>query len=363
MTPIPRRHHYVTKAYLEGFLEPGENNLCCYTRKRSAPFLSAPTNLANIRDFHSFKRPDGSIDCSLETQIEREIETPGIPIIRMVISGKTNLDFGQRLSLAKLVALQSVRVPFERNFMDSNNVDNLSSYLEEMDEASRKLNAPVNAIDVAVTPRDDPRLIKKWARITREQILAEIREAREDPRKSSRDTLVLLAGDLAKVFVQMEWIVYQASGTGCFITSDRPVVRTSTDNKGFGRGIRDLRSEISFPLSSTVMLRMKHYNWLLDEIRKRRPNEIKPRRKAPSQEIANLQVEDEFVELSNRTHANQAHLLVFSGRKQDWLCDWMHEPLKSPKRAVAVSDTELNLSTHRQPAKMTRKREFIIQDE
>jgi hypothetical protein len=50
MPGIPRRHHFVTKAYLEGFLELGEKHLSCYMRRRSEPFLSMPVNLANIRD-------------------------------------------------------------------------------------------------------------------------------------------------------------------------------------------------------------------------------------------------------------------------------------------------------------------------
>jgi hypothetical protein len=296
MAGIPRRHHYVTKAYLDGFLEPGANHLFCYGRKRAEPFPNTPVNLANIRDFHSFKRPDGSIDCNLETQIEREIESPGIPLIRRLASGKVNLDHTQRFAVATLIALQSVRVPFERNFMDANNVENLRSYIEEMDESSRRLGAPVNAIDIAITPRDDPRLIRKWTRITRKQILAELKEAEEDPNKSSRDTFLLLAGDLATVFVQMEWTIRYVSGAGRLITSDRPVIRRSTDGRGLGRGMKDLRSEISFPLSSTAALEMKHHNWLLDAVRKRRSNETRKRKKGVNLEISALQADDAFVD-------------------------------------------------------------------
>lgn len=119
MAGIPRRHHFVTKAYLDGFLLPGEGHLCCYDRKKSAPFLTAPENLANRHDYHSFKRPDGTIDYSLETQIGSEIESPGIPVIQKLAAGKVNISHAERTTLAKLIALRSVRVPFERNFMDN----------------------------------------------------------------------------------------------------------------------------------------------------------------------------------------------------------------------------------------------------
>lgn len=129
---------------------------------------------------------------------EREIESPGIPLIRKLASGKVNIDYKQRSAVARLIGLQNVRVPYERSFMDENNVDNLRSYIDEMDEMSRRLNAPVNAIDVAITLHDDPRLIKNWSRFTRAQILAELKEAEDDPHKSSRDRFFSLAADLEK---------------------------------------------------------------------------------------------------------------------------------------------------------------------
>src|ERR1035437_5213101 len=60
----------------------GEKHLCCYGRKKSAPFLTASENLANRHDYYSLKAPDGMIDYSLETPIGTEIESPGNPVIQ-----------------------------------------------------------------------------------------------------------------------------------------------------------------------------------------------------------------------------------------------------------------------------------------
>ena len=317
-----------------------------------------PVNLANIRDFHSFRRPDSSIDTSLETLIEREIESPGIPLIRKLASGKVNIDYKQRSLVARLVGLQSVRVPYERSFMDSNNVDNLRSYIDEMDESARRLGQPVNAIEIAVTPHDDPRLIKNWVRITRAQILAELKEAEEDPHRSSRETFFGLASALEAILVRMEWTVRYASGSSRFITSDRPVIRSFSDGPSIGRGLRDLRAEISFPLSSTSILEIKHRQWHINAARKRTRNQ-RPAQK-PDWKIATGDADDSFIESLNRKMAKQAHLLVFSGGKAEWLLEWMKEPLKAAKQAVTVLDTELNLSIHREKPKMTRKREWVV---
>lgn len=51
--------------------------------------------------------------------------------------------------------------------MDPTNVDNLRFYIDEMDKSARRLGQPANAIEIAVTPRDDPKLIRNWVRITR----------------------------------------------------------------------------------------------------------------------------------------------------------------------------------------------------
>lgn len=118
-------------------------------RRKSKPFASKPEKLANIRGFHSYSRPDGYVDVSLETQIERAIESPGIPLIRSLASGKVRLNFEQRLQVARLVALQSVRVPYERLFLDRN-IDNLRSpanrqrKFENLTCSYRILNAPVS---------------------------------------------------------------------------------------------------------------------------------------------------------------------------------------------------------------------------
>jgi len=354
----------VTRAYLDGFLEPDAKQLFCYMRRKSEPFATTPVKLANIRDFHSFKRPDGFVDTSLETKIEREIETPGIPLIRKIAVGKVNLDFQQRSLVARLVALQNVRVPYERSFMDRNNIDNLHSYIEEMDEASQRLGGPVNTIEIAVTPRDDPKLIKNWVRVTRSQILAEIKEAEEDPQRSSRETFFGLAESVGRIIARMEWTVRYTSGIARFITSDRPVIRSFSDGPAIGRGLNDSRAEIRFPLANTSILEIKHHQWQLEAIRRKsRKGSPKPE-KNTDWTIATGDADDAFVDDFNRKMAKQAHLLVFSGSAQGWLTEWMKEPLKPGKRAINVLDTEEHLSVlgEKKP-RLTRKREWVTSNE
>jgi hypothetical protein len=233
-----------------------------------------------------------------------------------------------------------------------------------MDEDSKRLGAPVNAIDIAFTPRDDPRLIKNFVRVTRAQILAEIKEAEEDPRRSSRENFFGLAESVGRIIERMEWAVRYASGAARFVTSDRPVVRSFSDGNAMGRGLNDLRAEIRFPLSGTSILEIKHRQCLVDAVRRKtRGGGLKSREKK-AWIIAEGDADDAFVNTFNQTMARQAHLLVFSGVAQGWLSDWMKEPFKPEKRAVKVLDTRerLKIQGEKRP-RLTRKQEWITSSE
>jgi hypothetical protein len=360
MAGIPRRHHFVTKAYLDGFLMPGEKHLFCYGRKKPEPFPAATEKLANRHDYYSFKRPDGTLDYSLETQIGSEIESPGMPVIQKLAGGKVNISHAERTALARLIALQNVRVPFERDFLDSNARDNLLGYLAEMDEESIRLGGPVNELKLGVAPRADPRLIKEWVSVQRDVVEHMLRELDADPGQTSRETIFGLSYDLAKIMVGMEWSVYRASGSARFITSDRPVIVDSDGEDGFGRGLKDMRTTVTFPLSGVALLQLKHRNWLVDEVRKRRGSKPTHRSKPANRVVTVSPADDAFVGSLNTHQANHAHLWIFSGSRNDWLSGWSQASLKAPKRAEKVLDVEEVISTHGEPARRTRKREFVV---
>jgi len=359
MTGIPRRHHYVTKSYLEGFLEPGEQTLWCYGRKKMQPFRASPDKLANIRDFHSFRRADGTIDFSLETLIDKEIESPGMPVIRKLTRGKTNLDFSQRWILSRLIALQNVRVPYERDFLDRQTKESLMDYINDMDMESRRLGKPVNAIEVAVSPTDQVPKADAWVLITRAFVENELRAIEADPGRSSRDVLFTVAADIAKVYVQMEWTIFYIVGTARFITSDCPVVTSYLDGRKSG-GIKDPHCEVTFPLSCKALLRMKHPSWLLTSMRKKRVNEAKKSRRGARPKINVAHADDAMVRHLNEFHADQAHLWAFSGRSEGWLLDRMQRPGKGLKRRKTAVDLLVPQKSGETPARMTRKRELAV---
>jgi hypothetical protein len=73
----PKQQHFVTRAYLEGFLRPSEMHLQCYGRKRG-PFARLPENLASQRNYYAVKKDDGSWDDSLERLLGETVRVAGV---------------------------------------------------------------------------------------------------------------------------------------------------------------------------------------------------------------------------------------------------------------------------------------------
>ena len=258
MPTVSRRHHYVTRAYLEGFLEPTQTKLHCYGRGRSEPFCAAPVNLANIRDYHSFMGADGKPNDALERQIAETVESPGIQIIRKLSTGRNRLVRDERVLLAYLVALQRCRVPYEREFLDRQYQRSIIEMLEEMDGLAKQFGGPVIELESAVMATKEAPPPGAWKSIRRCDLESELRRTQADPRCFSRESFFVLARDLAMVFARMKWTVLYTSGTSHFITSDCPVAMTFLNTGIPHVGALRPDSEISFPLSRFALLKMQH---------------------------------------------------------------------------------------------------------
>ena len=84
-----KKQHYVTRAYLEGFLQPREDQLFCMMRRR-APFRARPDEIAFEKNYYSFKRSDGTWNDSAETFFATSIEDPGLPVLKRLAEPDLN---------------------------------------------------------------------------------------------------------------------------------------------------------------------------------------------------------------------------------------------------------------------------------
>ena len=98
----PKQHHFVTKAYLEGFAPEDGSRLFVYTRNKPSFFRAHPDKIAKIHNYYSQKLADGTVDNKLELALGTKVEGPG----------------SARGRLAFLMAIQEYRVPWMRQTME-----------------------------------------------------------------------------------------------------------------------------------------------------------------------------------------------------------------------------------------------------
>ena len=115
----PQQQHYVTRAYLEGFVADKKKHLHVYTRGKTNGFAALPENVAKIRNYYSTKKEDGTYDDRVEHYLETHIESPGLAVIKRLDAGHYNISRDARIRLSTLLAAQEYRVPWMREQMEA----------------------------------------------------------------------------------------------------------------------------------------------------------------------------------------------------------------------------------------------------
>jgi hypothetical protein len=325
-----KKQHYVTRAYLEGFLDTGRDLLFCYGRHRPEGFQSRPSELAHERSYYSFREPDGTWNDSLEHEIERRVEGPGLDVIRKLTSGNTRLDWPERDALAMLMAVQRLRVPHLRQMLDTVHAEMIQNLLLEHDNMQREQGPGrfwVRSISPVARPRD---LDRSRAYVTREELQQIQSELQEDTGQFSRETLFSFAVSFAKVIRRMKWTIFSASADDSFVTSDCPVLlrHDRTDIKHAGIVRPD--THIEFPLSRTSLLLMDHDLALINRVKHLGQTREARRVLARIPEIKLAKATEKQVHQFNVNQAEYCSRSLFCGRQ----CDWAIEDLRKHSKNV-----------------------------
>ncbi len=232
----PKQHHYVTKAYLEGFLRPSEQHLMCYGRGRG-PFRRSPEDLACQRNYYALKKDDGTWDDSIETLIGSTVEGPGLPIIQKLSSGNTRLTWQDRNRISLLIAFQEMRTPSAR---------------ERTRAFSRALRERVSHDIKAADPHQNSVQIvgaSGASTVTLDEMLKVHDEICDDHSMEIHRSLMGAALKLSELLRYMKFTVHYPTGDEEFITTDTPVIRVFRGTAPLGTGINRSDVEIRFPLS------------------------------------------------------------------------------------------------------------------
>lgn len=255
MKKRPKGQHFVPASYLRSFASGAgkKASLYIYERNKTLPFRQRPQQAARQTNYYSFRRPDGTLDDSVESFLGL-VESEAVPVLRRLASEDIQLDWNDRGRVAFFVALQELRVPWTRQ-----NFHNLYAHLVDW---TTKFHARV------------PGLLEKELEELRQKgedfdpadapSLREFLERGEytvhaDP-KVSLVTMLQMAPVLHGFYIEMKWTVLRTSHDLPFVTSDNPVVKFDPAYKGgfWGIGVANPTIEIRFPLTKSAMLVIIH---------------------------------------------------------------------------------------------------------
>src|SRR5215471_16176141 len=104
----PVQHHFVTRAYLEGFTD-GNGHLHIYERGREKPFALVPEKAARQKNYYTVKRQDGKLDDTVEQFLSEEVESPAMKVVRKLADSEAQPSWEERTALARWISFQEMR--------------------------------------------------------------------------------------------------------------------------------------------------------------------------------------------------------------------------------------------------------------
>lgn len=331
-----KRQHYVTRAYLEGFLNAGQRTLFVYGRNRDSWFPASPENIAFEGNYYSFKRPDGTWDDDLETFLANHVEGPAMNLVRRLASGDVQLTWEEREQTALALAFQEFRVPYMRQIHDGifrEVLNRLQIDLEGSGTEEMRLRF-VSQFQESVSETT----------VTSETIQEELRKIADDPTRFSRDSLQDSAFGFMRLYRYMRWEVHKASGSEQFVTSDCPVMRIFPPGGDSSTSLMRPDVEIRFPLDKSAVLILTHDREAIRRVKEAGPQAERVfedfERNAPIHRFA---IDDEAVAVFNRVTASFSHRWLFSSVERADLPDTLRGSSRNAIHDIEETDEYIRL--------------------
>ena len=243
-----RKNHYLPQVYLRQFTTDG--GFWVYTKGKKEPTYQTPINTGAQRDIYNYKKPDGSIDDSLEKALST-IENDYKAIIDRLSQSKSRLKSDDIENLAVFFSYLACRVPKSRELARE-------IYKEIVMHELRKLSRDESAINESISYLKQ---LNKDSNITADYL----QEFYENPEKKFKLSIhkqlamlssIELARDIFHELENMNWCLCRAQ-SDMFITSDAPVVPYYLRYDGLpqlGSGFGLPNVEVSIPISSELCI-------------------------------------------------------------------------------------------------------------
>lgn len=300
---VTKRNHYLPQIYLNSFLTDDVFWVCYKNGKEPVP--QTPINTCVEKHIYNFKKPDGSIDDSIEKVLgmsENHVKV----IIEKLLKPKARLETNDISELAVFLSFLAARVPKNINLAREIGREVSLNILKKVSQNRDEVENTLNVIGLNKEFTVDQ--IQKYFENPEEYFELSIDE------KFYMSMSLLISREIHDQLITMNWCLCRAPSGCCFVTSDARLVPFVLDDDGralIGAGYGLDNVEVTIPMSPLLCLYMT---------RKRSQNYRAVNRK--------------FVMEINRRTAWSAERLIISHLKTKYLGDlnsWASKSLSIPK--------------------------------
>jgi Protein of unknown function (DUF4238) len=249
----PKRQHYLPRFYLDGFATDGM--VAVYDREKGEVRRQQPKDTTVIGHFYTMEDAEGRRRFEIEALLS-EYEGKAAPVIKK-LAAKGGVTADERTDLAIFMALGAMRTP---DIVESLQQMNSAMVLE----TAKRIYADTEM--VAADLRKDPAYADKSDDEVRAEAQSMVDMAQnggitvQTSEKWAVRMAVKMSIEVAPIFSGRDWvIVHRDSDKKSFITTDAPVVLTSTGPRQpsiYGIGFGSADALVMFPLAQSCVLMM-----------------------------------------------------------------------------------------------------------
>ena len=244
---IKKKHHYLSRFYLEGFTKQDSNRLWVYEKGRLEVRTSSPEAEGCQKYYHAFVTDEGNRDTNTIEDYFQKIET-NTGILLAKIHQRKKLTEQDRKELALFVSFMFTRVPLFRSEIEKMAAEHINNVGLDAAISDFKISLATIGTELGINPNiSENELIK----------LPSLRGS-----VFSLTQIFHVAIDFFPKILNLKWRFLLSNQDYKYVTSDNPLYFCSPSASGaLPRGdFLNNDIEITLPLSKEVALIAKRHN-------------------------------------------------------------------------------------------------------
>jgi hypothetical protein len=244
------KHHFVSRFYLEGFVDQSNSPyLWLYDKDKRSISNASPRHAGCGTRFYAFPKQDGTIDTNSLEELLQSYEGQIAPVFRKIES-HSELTNEEREVFSTFLGLTLTRVPNFRSMIEK-------YYGRFIKETSLRMAKRGLFDDIRDELAKDGKPVNEELHAKAVKMMKNGEFDVEVFPHASIEFFLRSAVDAANLFHQMHWIFLLAEGRYPFVTSDNPLAYTvpmQDPKSSYGVGLGHPKVEVTFPLTQELAL-------------------------------------------------------------------------------------------------------------